>query len=126
MRSLVCLASVIGHDYSIFLKFKGGKGIATSFGVVFALNWRVGVVMLGAWAFLFLLFKIASLASLTSMFFVPVFFYFWAGEYFLLAIIIFGLSLVRHRVNIERLVKGEEKPIKIFTKGTGKKDENRS
>ncbi len=113
IRSVVCLAGVVGHDYSPLLRFKGGKGVATSFGGIVALNWKIGLVVLFIWLLVFLLFKISSISSLVSLAMAPIFSSFWQGEYFLVFLILFGLACLRHRANIERLTKGEEKPTQI-------------
>ncbi|MCR4433002.1 MAG: glycerol-3-phosphate 1-O-acyltransferase PlsY [Caldiserica bacterium] len=118
IRSVVCLAGVLGHDYSPFLRFKGGKGVATSLGGIIAINWKIGLVVLITWLVVFILFKIASVSSLASLATAPIFSLLWQGEYFLVFLIIFGLALLRHRTNIERLKSGEEKPIQLI-KGRG-------
>lgn len=120
IRSVVCLAGVLGHDYSPFLNFKGGKGVATSFGGIFALNWKIGLVMIITWLVVLALFRISSVASLVSLALVPIFASFWQSEYFLILLILFGLALLRHRANIERLRKGEEKPIRFFVRNKEK------
>lgn len=117
LRSLVCLAGVLGHDFSPFLKFKGGKGVATSFGGIIALDWKIGVIVLLSWAVVFALFRIPSLSSLSSLAVAPITSLFWGKGFFLVTLILFGLSLIRHRKNIERLKLGEEKPIKFSRRG---------
>lgn len=117
VRSLVCLAGVLGHDFSPFLKFKGGKGVATSFGGIFALDWKIGVIVLLSWVVVFAIFRIPSIASLSSLGISPIVSIFLGGGFFLVTLILFGLCLIRHRKNIEKLKSGEEKPIRLPGRG---------
>lgn len=120
IRSVICLAGVIGHDYSPLLKFKGGKGVATSLGGIVALNWKIGLAVLLTWLVIFSLFRIASVSSLASLAISPIFAIFWQSDYFLIFLILFGLALIRHRANLERLRKGEEKTIRFFKRSKEK------
>jgi len=84
------------------------------------LNWKIGLVMIITWLVVLALFRISSVASLVSLALVPIFASFWQSEYFLILLILFGLALLRHRANIERLRKGEEKPIRFFVRNKEK------
>lgn len=120
---------MLGHDYPFYLGFRGGKGVASTVGVLLALDWRVAL----AWCLLFFvtcfLFHYVSLSSILSMVFLLVLvsvLYFRhtlpVGETQSLEFLALGLfnpllSIFRHRANIGRLVRGEESPLRLFTRG---------
>ncbi len=114
VHALIGLSAVLGHDFSIFLGLKGGKGVATTLGITLAINWKIGLLVFGVWVLFFSFTRIASFSSLISLLFLPLFLYFWQSSYFLLGLILFGLALIRHRANLERLVRREE--TKLFSK----------
>jgi glycerol-3-phosphate acyltransferase PlsY len=102
-------AAVLGHNFPVWLKFKGGKGVATTLGAVFVMAWPVGLGACATWLVMANLFRISSLAALTALALAPV--------YALLlgkpdqAIMFAGLAVlgfIRHETNIRRLLKGEE------------------
>ena len=116
---LAGLASIIGHNWSIFLGFKGGKGIATSGGVIIAAYpWQVTVAVLGMFVLVVLLTRIMSVASMSAAvtFTVATFIAFW-GEwaekwaFMVIAVVGAALAIYQHRANIKRLFKGEEPKI---------------
>jgi glycerol-3-phosphate acyltransferase PlsY len=114
-RILLGLAVILGHNFSIFLKFRGGKGVATSAGVIFALDSRLLFICLFIWIVVFLLFRYISLASLASSISLPIFLSL-AGYPF--SFILFGVSLAllisfKHLANIRRLLTGEEPKLKL-------------
>lgn len=108
--ALVALAAFIGHLYPVFFNFRGGKGVATSFGVLVALAWPAGIAMLVTWLVMAKLFKISSLAALTASALGPL--YMWwlrpQQEFIIVAAVISMMLLWRHRSNIRNLVKGTE------------------
>jgi glycerol-3-phosphate acyltransferase PlsY len=112
--SLTGLSAVLGHVYSIFLKFKGGKGVATALGVLLALMPQVAGITIGLWLIVFLLFRISSLSALTAFALMPVsgFYFFKTGTFFYLTILLPLLIFYTHRENIVRLIRGEEKGFK--------------
>jgi len=69
--ALVALAAFLGHLYPVFFGFRGGKGVATAFGVLIALSWPVGLAVLGTWLLLTKLFKISSLSALIAAVLLP-------------------------------------------------------
>jgi len=103
------LAVVLGHIFPVFAKFKGGKGVATGFGVMLALNWLVGVYGLVLWLLIFWRTKISSLAAIIAFTMVPFFAFFVADPGFVaLCFILSFIIIARHRANIVRIFKGEE------------------
>lgn len=117
LLSLIALAGVLGHNYPVWLKFKGGKGVATSYGVLFFL-WvpeSFAVAMMGGvvWYTIMRTTRYISLASVISLFAVS-FFFFILGAPFaftLFALLLASLSAWRHHENIKRLVSGVESKI---------------
>lgn len=108
------ISAVLGHVYSIFLKFKGGKGVATALGTLLALMPQVAGITIGLWLIVFLLFRISSLSALSAFALMPVSgFYFYKGKtFFYLTIFLPLLIFYTHRENIVRLIRGEEKGFK--------------
>ncbi|MGA1795260.1 MAG: glycerol-3-phosphate 1-O-acyltransferase PlsY [bacterium] len=110
---IVCtgLAAIAGHDFSPYLRFKGGKGVATSLGVFLYVSPVATLVCVGVWALVVAIVRIVSLASIGTAIVLPV--VVWALEYplpvFYAAIIACILLIARHKGNIERLCRGQEK-----------------
>lgn len=108
----VMVAVFLGHLYPIFFGFKGGKGVATALGVIFAVSWVVGLLVLATWALMALLFRFSSLAALTAAVLAPVYMGFWVNLDYAIALAILSLFIVwRHRANIKRLIHGVEPKI---------------
>jgi len=107
--------TILGHNFSIFLKGRGGKGVATSFGVIIGLFPPAAISSFGIWLFITLITRIVSLASIIASFFLPLFVYFYTKSltFTSFGIIIFLLIIYSHRENIKRLVKGRENRIKF-------------
>ena len=105
------LAVIGGHDWSIFLKFKGGKGIATTYGVFLALNPKIALLSALIWLIVIALTRYASLASILSLSVLVVLMLWFKQpqEYIIFSVIILALALYRHRGNIARLKEGKEK-----------------
>jgi glycerol-3-phosphate acyltransferase PlsY len=111
---LAGVCAIAGHNWSVFANFKGGKGIATSLGVVIALTPMSLLVILPLWLCLFLITRYVSLASILAAIAYPVSaYFFYPDDPFKLffAVIIGVLAVYRHKPNIVRLVKGEEHKI---------------
>lgn len=106
---------VLGHNFPIWLKFKGGKGVASSFGFILATCWPVALIALAVWLIMAFTFKYSSLSALTAALFVPLVSYFLApsAEYTWVYSAIVALVIIRHHANIRRLLKGEESKIKL-------------
>lgn len=112
LPAAAALAAVIGHLFPIWLKFKGGKGVATAGGALFALAWPVGVISAAIWFLVAALFRYSSLAGLVSVASTPLLALYYLDEtqaIFVAAIA--ALVWLRHHANIRRLLKGEEPKI---------------
>ncbi len=111
--ALVGLFALLGHIFPIYYRFKGGKGVATYYGVILGINWLVGLIALAIWLTMAALFKISSLSALVSIFLAP--FVLWhfsqsaelTGAAALMSIIVFW----RHQSNIKHLIQGTEERI---------------
>ena len=108
--SAVVFAAFMGHLYPIFFGFKGGKGVATSFGVTLGVTWLLGLVVSGTWLLVYKIGKISSLAALVAALLTPVYVWFIVGDVYLVAtfVLISVILLWRHRSNIQRLLAGKE------------------
>jgi glycerol-3-phosphate acyltransferase PlsY len=105
------IAAILGHSFSIFLKFRGGKGVATAMGGLLALMWMVLLIGLVLWLILFYTTKMVALASIIFAISLPVAAYFIYGEQdprFYLGCILALIIVVRHRSNIMRMFSGRE------------------
>ena len=109
------IAVFLGHVFPIWLKFKGGKGVATYVGILFCINIYLVIVFIVSWLIIFTLTKYSSLASMLSALFVPLTSYFLLGDNNYYFYIIFGLLiLITHRENIKRLKNNTESKTKIY------------
>ena len=109
------LCIFLGHVFPIWLKFKGGKGVATFVGILFCLNYILGFVFIISWFSIFLIFKFSSLSSIVASFVIPIFhvFYFNNNNYYFF-IILFILIFYTHRENVKRLINNTESKTKIY------------
>ena len=102
-------AAVLGHNFPIWLKFKGGKGVATSLGVLLAASWPVGLAACVAWLTAAALTRYSSVGALGALASAPFFAYWLAGPPLTaLAVPLALLGIARHHANIRRLLKGDE------------------
>ena len=110
MLGLVAIAVFLGHLYPIFYRFKGGKGVATAAGILFAISWVLGLATLGTWLIVAFFMRYSSLAALSAATFAPLYFTFLFGlQPMGLAILVMSLLLIyRHRSNIRNLMNGTE------------------
>ena len=105
-------AALIGHCYPVWLRFKGGKGVATYFGVLVALSWPVALVTAGTWLLSAFITRISSLSALIAVLVAPVFAYFFGNHGLaILALVLSAVIYIRHGENISRILKGEESKI---------------
>jgi acyl phosphate:glycerol-3-phosphate acyltransferase len=107
------LAVFVGHLYPLFHGFRGGKGVATGAGIVFALHWPLGLMLTVIWLTMAYGFKISSLAALTAAVLMPLgMFYVKGPDLVAWAMVPIALLLFwRHRENIRQLVTGQERTI---------------
>lgn len=107
------IAAILGHNYTCWLYFKGGKGIATSAGVLVALVWLPLLIILGVWVVVFAASRYVSLASICASFVLP-FATWFTGKNLATVIVtaaLAALAIYKHKANIQRLIKGTENRI---------------
>lgn len=109
----VALAVFLGHLFPVFLRFTGGKGVATALGVLLALNVWLGLAVLATWIVVALLFRLSSLAALLAAIGAPIYAMELAlpSEYVLTLVAISLLLILRHKSNIQNLLAGKESRI---------------
>ncbi|MHA1598386.1 MAG: glycerol-3-phosphate 1-O-acyltransferase PlsY [Alphaproteobacteria bacterium] len=104
--------AIVGHNFPVWLKFKGGKGVATTLGVLLAVSWPVGLAACVTWALAAFVFRYSSLAALMALSLAPVYGVLLADmRVALLAAMLALLAIWRHADNIRRLLNGEESKI---------------
>ena len=108
--ALICF---IGHIFPVWLKFKGGKGVATYLGIILALSYKFFLIFGITWLVLSFLFRYASLSSIVSSLIVFVYSYFFINNFSLILFIFFVIIVYTHRENIVRLKNSEESKIKL-------------
>ena len=108
------LSVFLGHVFPIWLKFNGGKGVATYVGILFSINIIYGLVFGITWIIIFLVTKYSSLSSLLGSISVPVYLFFVNGDQTIFFVIMFVLIFYTHRENIKRLKNKEESKTKIY------------
>jgi glycerol-3-phosphate acyltransferase PlsY len=112
LEAIAGAAAFLGHIFPVWLKFKGGKGVATALGTWLALAWPIGILACLTWLIIALVFRYSSLSALIAVALAPVY-AIWLGNP---ALILFGvfvaiLCCIRQHENIRRLLKGEEPKI---------------
>ena len=109
------LSVFLGHIFAIWLKLKGGKGVATYVGILFCINYLIGLFFIIIWFILYLIFKFSSLSSLIASLSIPIFyFYYFEDQNYYFYIIMFILIFFTHRENIKRLINKTESKTKIY------------
>tara|TARA_B100001250_G_scaffold378987_1_gene369279 strand:+ start:1083 stop:1682 length:600 start_codon:yes stop_codon:yes gene_type:complete len=109
------LCVFIGHVFPVWLKFKGGKGVATYLGIIFCLNYFLGLVFIFVWFLIFLFSKYSSLSSLAATLTIPIYYYFLIdNQNYYFFIIMFILIFYTHRENVKRLINNTESKTKIY------------
>lgn len=114
LSALSGAAAILGHNFPVYLGFKGGKGVATSFGVILAVSPLIGVISLLVWLAAAYIWRYSSLSALLAFALYPLFiFTMYPGSrpHGMLALFIAGLIYARHRENIRRLLAGTEPKI---------------
>lgn len=118
----VVIAVFLGHLYPVFHGFKGGKGVATACGILFGINWALGLATLSTWLIVAFFLRYSSLAALSAAIFGPIYFVFLFGlQPIGAALLVVSLLLVwRHKSNIQNLMNGTES--RIGSKGAKNKN----
>ena len=112
---IASLCAFLGHVFPVWLKFKGGKGVATYVGILFSINFFLGIIFAASWGIIFLMFRYSSLSSIIGSISIPV--YIFITDQISNAIffsIMFVLIFFTHRENIKRLKNKEESKTKIY------------
>ena len=122
---LAAIAVAIGHTFPIFFGFKGGKGVATSLGILLTINWQIGLICLAFWLVIVILTRMVSLGSIGAAILFPILTIFIRqnyiipeGHYFVFSALLATLVVFNHKENIKRLLEGKEN--KISFKGLKK------
>ena len=108
------LSVFLGHVFPLWLKFKGGKGVATYVGILFSLNFIYGLVFGITWIIIFLISKYSSLSSLIASLSIPIYLFISGKNQIIFFGIMFVLIFYTHRENIKRLKNKEENKTKIY------------
>jgi glycerol-3-phosphate acyltransferase PlsY len=112
LPALAGLAAVLGHMFPVWLKFKGGKGFATTLGVLVALAWPIGLAAGLAWLAVALIFRISSLSALVAAALAPIVTWYIVGPFNAGVVLVIAILVwARHHQNIRRLLRGEEPKI---------------
>ena len=112
---IASLSAFLGHVFPVWLKFKGGKGVATYVGILFSISFLLGIVFVASWSIIFLMFRYSSLSSIIGSISIPI--YILITDQISNAIffsIMFVLIFFTHRENIKRLKNKEESKTKIY------------
>jgi glycerol-3-phosphate acyltransferase PlsY len=111
LLGIIGLFAILGHIFPLFFHFKGGKGVATSAGVLMALSPLIGLLVLLTWLVIAMLFRYSSLAAIVAAISAPLYGFFVDRHYFFILLIISLVILCKHYVNIKKLMNGTESKI---------------
>ena len=111
---IASLSAFLGHVFPIWLKFKGGKGVATYVGILFSINIFYGLIFIIGWLTTFFISKYSSLSSLVASLMIPIFLTVLDNQNSIFFIIMFVLVFYTHRENVKRLKNKEETKTKIY------------
>ncbi|NOL49646.1 glycerol-3-phosphate 1-O-acyltransferase PlsY [Pelistega europaea] len=116
--AVVALAVFLGHIYSVFLGFKGGKGVATAIGVLIALDATLALSLVGIWLLMAILFRYSSLAAIVAASVAPILYLImnlqsvhYSNAIFIAILFMSAMLVYKHKTNIEKLLKGTESKI---------------
>jgi glycerol-3-phosphate acyltransferase PlsY len=114
MAVLAAAGALLGHCFPVWLRFRGGKGVATALGTWLALSWPVGLVACGTWLVVAALSRYSSIASLVAMAVAPLAAWHFQGPQFAeLGVFMAVLVWIRHHQNIARLIRGQESRLNL-------------
>lgn len=119
---LAGFAVVVGHTFPVFFGFRGGKGIATSLGILLLLNWQIGLICLIFAIALMTVTRMVSLGSIAAAILFPILtifiheHYLVAGNYIVFGIVMASFVIYNHRANIKRIMEGKENKLQFTTK----------
>ena len=105
---LCALAVFAGHVWPVFLRFRGGKGVAAAFGAIFAIDWRIALICLAAAAVIVLVSRMVSLGSVSAAVLFPVLCFFMNEKMLISGIIMAVILIFKHKSNIARIAEGKE------------------
>ena len=111
---IASLSAFLGHVFPIWLKFKGGKGVATYVGILFSINLIFGLIFITSWVITFLISRYSSLSSLVASLIVPIYLIVFEDYNSIFFIIMFVLIFYTHKENVKRLKNKEESKTKIY------------
>ena len=116
---LAGIAAVFGHIFPVWLKFKGGKGVATFVGVMLVLCWQVGLLVIGTWLAIAFLFRISSLSAIVAIVLAPAYMMAFGNlTYAVFTLVMAAVLFVTHHDNLHRLWRGEEPRIQFGKRDT--------
>ena len=107
---LVAGVVFLGHLFPIYHQLKGGKGVATAFGILLVIDFKIALMVLATWLFIFLIFRISSLSALSAAIVLPIFAYFMNTEtgFIFLSLFLSLMLIYRHKQNIKKLLQRQE------------------